>query len=224
MSTTFPSLPARALRAHAFKNCVSVVKAINRLVEPELSETSRQRMERSHEALRRMLALLAQDLVVEGGRASADFAFVSGEEVARAALARVEDVAEAAGVELVVQAGPGGVMGDAAALAEALSNVVLNAIQATSSGGVVFLSTYERHSGSQLWVVQDTGRGMSVEVLGQLGTPGFSRRPGGSGLGLAGAREVVDRHGGLTRVESKPGSGTVVSIWLPAEPPRGEGT
>jgi signal transduction histidine kinase len=220
----FPSLPARALRAHAFKNCVSVVKAINRLVEPELSETSRQRMERSHEALGRMLALLAQDLVVEGGRGSAEFAFVSGEEVARAAVARVEDVAEAAGVELVVHAGPGGVMGDAAALAEALSNVVLNAIQATTAGGAVFLSTRERPEGSQLWVVQDMGRGMSEEVLAQLGTPGFSRRPGGSGLGVAGAWEVVDRHGGLTRVESKPGSGTVVSIWLPAEPPRGEGT
>jgi signal transduction histidine kinase len=220
MSTTFPSLPARALRAHAIKNCLSVVKAINKLVEPELCEASRRRMERSHEALKRMLVLLDQDLVVEGGE-STELAFVSADEVIRSALARVEDVAEAAAVDLFVLAGPGGVVGDAAALAEALSNVVLNAIQATSSGGAVFLSTYERPDSSQLWMVQDTGRGMSEEILAQLGTPGFSRRRGGSGLGVAGTREIVRRHGGQTRVESQAGSGTVVSIWLPSEPPRG---
>src|SRR5271154_657769 len=116
MSTTFPSLPARALRAHAIKNCLSVVKAINKLVEPELCEASRRRMERSHEALKRMLVLLDQDLVVEGGE-STELAFVSADEVIRSALARVEDVAEAAAVELFVLVGPGGVVGDAAALA-----------------------------------------------------------------------------------------------------------
>ncbi len=169
-----------------------------------------------------MLVLLAQDLVVEGGQASAAFSFVQAEEVVRAVLGLVEDVAEAAGVELFVQVGPGGVVGDAAALAEALSNVVLNAIQATSAGGAVFLATYERPDGSQLWVVQDTGRGMTEEVLRHLGSPGFSRRRGGSGLGAACAREVVARHGGQARVESQAGSGTMVSIWLPSEPPHGE--
>jgi signal transduction histidine kinase len=220
MYTPLASLPARALRAHEFKNCIQVVKAVNKLVEPELSERSRQRMERSHAALTRMLGLIAQDFVVEGREALADSAYVSAKDVVRAVVARVEDVAEAGSVELLVQAGPGGVVGDAAALAEALGNIVLNAIQSTPQGGAVFVTTYEGPDGSQHWVVEDTGPGMSEEVLARLGTPYFSLRSSGSGLGLASAREVVGRHGGITHTESKPGSGTVVSIWLPYAPSR----
>jgi two-component system sensor histidine kinase HydH len=222
MQALLASLPARALRAHELKNCLQVIKAVNSLVEPELSEKSRQRMDRSHAAVTRMLGLISQDLVVEGGEAAAVSAFISANDVVRAAIARVEDVAEAGRVELFVLAGPGGVAGDAASLAEALGNIVLNAIQSTSPGGAVIVATDERPDGSQRWMVADTGTGMSEEVLARVGTPYFSLRSGGSGLGLAAARAVVGRHGGLTHIESKPGSGTVVSIWLPYAPPRGE--
>jgi signal transduction histidine kinase len=44
----------------------------------------------------------------------------------------------------------------------------------------------------------------------------FSRRKGGSGIGLTVAREIVERHGGRTQIESAPGSGTLVSIVLPS--------
>jgi signal transduction histidine kinase len=219
MHALLGSLPARALRAHEFKNCLQVIKAVNKLVQPELSKTSRQRMARSHAAVARMLGLISQDLVVEGGEAAAVSAFISANDVVRAAIARVEDVAEAGRVELVVHAGPGGVAGDAASLAEPLGNIVLNAIQSTSPGGTVFVATNERPDGSQRWMVTDTGPGMSEEVLARLETPYFSLRSGGWGLGLAAARAVVGRHGGLTHIESKPGSGTVVTIWLPYAPP-----
>ena len=146
--------------------------------------------------------------------------FASVEDVVRAVVDRVEDVAEAAGVQLVVHVGPGGVTGDAGDLAEALGNIVLNAIQATAAGGAVFIHTYDRPDGSQLWAVEDTGCGMSNEAMARLGSPGFSLRSGGSGLGLASARAIIGRHGGVTEVESKPGAGTLVTIWLPSEPPR----
>jgi signal transduction histidine kinase len=222
MHTSLASLSARALRAHEFKNCLQVVKAVNKLVEPELSETSRQRMERSHAAVARMLGLIAQDLVAEGGDASSVCAFVSAIDIVRAVVARVKDVAEAGRVELFVQPGAGGVVGDAAALAEALGNIALNAIQSTSPGGAVFVATHECPDGYQHWVVEDTGRGMSEEVLARLGTPHFSLRPGGSGLGFAAARAAVGRQGGVTHIESRPGSGTMVTIWLPYAPPPGE--
>jgi signal transduction histidine kinase len=215
--STLASHPVRALRAHALKNCLAVVSAVNKLVERELSEISRERMARSHEAVRRMGALLAEDLEVEGEQSATNHAFVCSEDIVRAVVARVEDVAEAAGTTLVVHAGAGGVIGDAVGLAEALGNIVLNAIQATPVGGVVLVATYECPDRSQLWVVQDTGRGMSAEDRARLGTQVSSCRPGGSGLGFAAARELVERHGGITRVDSSIGAGTVVSIWLPVE-------
>jgi hypothetical protein len=73
-------------------------------------------------------------------------------------VARVEDIAASAGVELLAHAGPGGVRGDAAGLAEALGNIVLNAIQSTPAGGAVFVANNEQSDGSQLWVVQDAAQ------------------------------------------------------------------
>jgi hypothetical protein len=92
--TPLAVLPARALRAHELKSCRHIVKAVNKLVESELSETSRQRIERWEAAVTRMVGLIAEVLLVEGGEAPAVFAFVSANDVVRAAIARVEDVAE----------------------------------------------------------------------------------------------------------------------------------
>jgi signal transduction histidine kinase len=88
-------------------------------------------------------------------------------------------------------------------LSEAPGNIVLNASPTTPPGGAGLAATFEHPDGSQLWVVHDTGRGRSKEDVLRLGTPFFSRRAGGSGVGLAAAREVIDRHGGLTHVESR---------------------
>jgi signal transduction histidine kinase len=216
-TTTFT--PARAWRAHALKNCLTVIHAVNKLVERDLSDVSRQRMERSHQALRRMVSMLSEDLAQSPDGSSED-ALMRVDELVHRVLARVEDVAEVAGVELFVQTGTGSLVGDIASLTEALANVVLNAVQATPTGGAVFIATYEHSDGGQLWVVQDTGCGMPGDVIAQIGTPRCSRRPGGSGFGLASALETFERHSGIVRFESEPGSGTIVSIMLPRPTPR----
>ncbi|AKU93816.1 Sensor histidine kinase [Labilithrix luteola] len=114
-----------------------------------------------------------------------------------------------------MQTGQGGVTGDIGELVEALANVVLNAIEATPPGGAVFVATYEGRDESQHWTVQDTGPGMPQTVLRRVGTPFFSNRVGGSGIGTALVREVIERRGGDYSIESKLGSGTFVSIRLP---------
>ncbi len=66
----------------------------------------------------------------------------------------------------------------------------------------------------------DTGPGVSPEVLERLGTPFFTTRPGGTGLGIAVARHWIARHGGALRVESALGEGTCVRTTLPLRRPR----
>jgi hypothetical protein len=78
MNAMTTSLRARAQRAHALKNCLAVVHAVNKLVEPELSEKSRERLERSQNALKRMLTLLDEDLTAGGTTDPTNRAFVQG--------------------------------------------------------------------------------------------------------------------------------------------------
>lgn len=63
--------------------------------------------------------------------------------------------------------------------------------------------------------IRDTGMGMTPEELAQVGTPLFSTRAFGAGLGVPIARETIRRHGGTVRYESEANQGTTVTIELP---------
>jgi len=209
-------LPARAARAHALKNCLAVVCAVNELVAPDLGETAQLRLARSRKALRRMAELIEEDLKLnhESCPSGAE-EFVSAEQVFDAVRLRVEDFAEAKRVRLEFLVGPGGLWGDGKALTEALGNIVKNAIESSRAGDTVVAASSNGVEGGQLWTVRDTGPGIPREVLPHLGTPFLSRKRGGTGLGIAVARDIFESHGGLLHIESAPGSGTTVSIWVP---------
>ena len=97
---------------------------------------------------------------------------------------------------------------------EALLNLTLNAIDATPAGGTVTLS-YARGADALELRVVDTGTGMDADTLARVGTPYFTRREGGTGLGAAHARAVAERHGGRLRYESHVRHGTTATLHLP---------
>jgi signal transduction histidine kinase len=107
--------------------------------------------------------------------------------------------------------------GDPRRLKEALLNLVANAIEATPPGGRVEIRIAERAGNVQI-AVQDTGRGMPPEVLARLGTPFFTTREQGTGLGVLLARGVFVQHGGTLEYASTPGRGTVAAGTLPLHP------
>jgi signal transduction histidine kinase len=99
-------------------------------------------------------------------------------------------------------------------LKEALLNLVANAIEATPPGGEVVVDV--RPSGDEIEIViRDTGRGMPAETLRRIGTPFFTTRDDGTGLGVVLARSVIAQHGGALHYDSEPGRGTRVRIKLP---------
>jgi two-component system response regulator PhcR len=63
--------------------------------------------------------------------------------------------------------------------------------------------------------IQDDGVGMAPEVLARVGTPFFTTRQGGIGLGLAQCQRLVGKSGGSFRIDSQPGVGTTVTFALP---------
>ncbi|HLE84057.1 MAG TPA: ATP-binding protein, partial [Thermoanaerobaculia bacterium] len=64
--------------------------------------------------------------------------------------------------------------------------------------------------------VTDRGAGIPPETLPRIFDPFFTTREGGSGLGLATAYSIVRQHGGAIRVDSTPGAGTAIELYLPA--------
>lgn len=106
---------------------------------------------------------------------------------------------------------------DARKLRQALLNFVLNAMQASSSGQKVTIDIGRACSVSgflRLRVI-DHGTGMSPEVLDRIRKPYFTTREGGTGLGVAVARGIVEQHGGNVQYETVRGKGTTVVVDLP---------
>jgi len=99
-------------------------------------------------------------------------------------------------------------------LHRALSNLVLNAMDAMPSGGVLSVRTLALDGRVQL-EVSDTGSGLSAEECGRLFTPYYTSKTHGTGLGLAIVQSVVSDHNGRVSVNSSPGRGTTFLIELP---------
>ena len=110
--------------------------------------------------------------------------------------------------------------GRQAALAEVMTNLILNAMDAMPDGGTLSIATRDAADGVVL-TVTDTGVGMPESVRRRIFEPFFSTKgEAGSGLGLSMAYSIVIRHGGDIRVDSEPGKGTTFTLTLPeaAEP------
>jgi len=108
----------------------------------------------------------------------------------------------------------GSIAADPDLLHRALSNLVLNAMDAMPQGGTLTLRTHENNDLSYI-EVSDTGAGLTPEARERLFTPYYTSKPHGTGLGLAIAQSVVSDHGGRIRVRSTSGCGTTFAIELP---------
>jgi two-component system NtrC family sensor kinase len=122
------------------------------------------------------------------------------------------------------------VIADATQIHQALTNLVVNAVQASARGGTVDVIVRAQRAtpptvaagapreGDYFAVtVQDHGQGMSAEVLARVFEPFFTTKPVGqsTGLGLSVANDIVEEHGGWISAESEPGRGSRFSLYLP---------
>jgi len=103
-------------------------------------------------------------------------------------------------------------------LQQALTNLALNAIQASEAGQEVKLRTARATSGAYVaFTVEDQGVGIGSEARERIFEPFFSTKPAGegTGLGLSVVRDIVEEHGGVVEVSSEPGVGSKFKILLP---------
>ena len=114
------------------------------------------------------------------------------------------------------------VKGDSISLQQLINNLVLNAIEAMDKGGLLEIttlkakSTFHRDRNVVTIGVKDTGgHGIAPENVKNIFNPFFTTKASGTGLGLAISHKIIERHGGVILLDSKPGKGTTFTIEFP---------
>jgi two-component system sensor histidine kinase AtoS len=109
---------------------------------------------------------------------------------------------------------------DPSRIAQALVNLLANAVDASPPGSRVELAGSEEFRDGARWVrceVRDRGSGIRAEHREEIFNPFFTTKEGGTGLGLAMVRKIAALHGGRVELESRPEGGTVMRLVLPGE-------
>jgi len=134
---------------------------------------------------------------------------------------------EAAAQEIAVSAESGRglrMIGDRRALKQIMLNLLSNAVKFTPTGGAIRVRARSTDA-AIVFSVADSGIGIPTDAVRRLGRPfeqvgnQFTKNHRGSGLGLAITASLASLHGGVMRIRSREGRGTVVSVRLPVEPP-----
>ena len=114
------------------------------------------------------------------------------------------------------------VPGHVDALGRALTNVLLNAVEASAPGSPLEVSARRAALNGRPMVevsVSDSGVGIPQDRLSRIWEPYFTHKPGGTGLGLAIVQQTLLAHDGAVAAESATGAGTTIRLFLPVEAP-----
>ncbi|HEY5998763.1 MAG TPA: PAS domain S-box protein [bacterium] len=214
--------------AHDFNNLLqgvsgSISLALHALDRPE---EARALLEQAETALHRSVSLTNQLLAFAKGGQPVKKVVAPGPLVEAAA--RFALSGSSIACEFFVGPEVRAVEVDEGQIAQAVHNLVLNALQAMPEGGRITIAVRNAPAAELLAAgipgaadfveisVRDEGRGIPPEHLGRIFDPYFSTKEAGSGLGLASTHAIVVGHGGEIRVSSKVGRGSVFSVYLPA--------
>jgi signal transduction histidine kinase len=219
-----------AVVSHDLRSPLATISTAAEVIERALGAGDLgSRVQRSLGAIRRSvdrMDRLVRDLLdlasVDSGSLALELAPRAAEEIAREVRSTFDAPARDKGVALAVDVAPGlpPVSCDKDRIAQALGNLVANAIKFTPAGGAVHIRVALDDGGIR-FLVEDTGQGIDPAAQAHL----FDRywhtaqpRREGHGLGLSIAKGIVEGHGGRIQVTSAPGQGSTFSIWLALEP------
>lgn len=116
------------------------------------------------------------------------------------------------------------ILGDESKLLQVFLNIIKNGVEAMKKGDVLEISTYPskelfgehgKIKRMALITITDTGKGMAEKDLQKIFLPFYTRKKGGTGIGLALSKKIMKDHGGMIAVKSLKGKGTTFSLYLP---------
>ena len=217
--------------AHDLRNPLqAIVMAATALAELPLPAEQRSRriglIKRCARDMDRLIADLLDASRMQAGTFAVRREPVAVPELLADVIERSQEHARSRDVQLVSEVEPNSrpIDGDGQRLAQAVSNLLNNAIKFTPAGGRVLLGA--RQSATHLdIVVQDTGCGIATADLASIFDRFWQadRTSAGAGLGLAIVKGIIDSHDGQIHVASIPGRGTTFRVRLPCSREMGPG-
>jgi two-component system sensor histidine kinase HydH len=202
--------------AHSIRNPIASIRTSAELAleeehQPETAEGLQDiigEVDRFDGWIRELLAFANEDGDPE---AEAELASVIGDSV-DALVSRATRQGVAITTNLQDDLSP--VSGEPRLLVQVINSLIANALDAMPQGGKLSIGTKDNNSFVQL-AISDNGFGIPADKLDGLFEPLVSHKRGGLGIGLALARQIVERYQGTISIASKQGLGTTVTIELP---------
>jgi signal transduction histidine kinase len=203
--------------AHELKNPLASIKGLAQLSVADASDpSSKRRFDVLLTAVDHMEAVLEEYLSFSRPVGDLEHTSLDLDEVVGEALDLVSTPARAAGVELQRQGSAGTLLADRRRILEALLNVLTNAIEASTPGSSVRVQLDRFDSTVRVRVV-DEGEGLPAETRAQVGTPYFTTKPEGTGLGIVVATSALRDHGGTLSLTNNEGRGATATLSIPVE-------
>lgn len=215
--------------SHEIRTPMNAIIGLTHLMQHDARDpTQAERLAKVAEAAQHLLSIINDVLdlsKIEAGKLQLECTDFRMDGMLSRVCALVGERARDKGLELVLDTDhlPLAAHGDETRLAQALLNLLGNAVKFTANGMVLLRGELLREDGPHLWLrfsVRDTGVGLSADQLERIFEPfeqadgTTTRRHGGTGLGLAITRHIVQMMGGEVGVDSQPGAGS--TFWFTA--------
>lgn len=210
--------------AHEVRNPLFAISATLEAVLATLGDTPEQQtLRRTLDHLREPTARLSElmsELLEYGKPLGHDLTPGSLDEVVGQAVRDCQPLAEGKGVGLTLRLDDREHRVDMIRprLLMALDNLIQNAVQHTPPGGTVVVELTEHLEGDHAWArcsVEDSGTGFRPEDLPRIFEPFFTRRKGGTGLGLSVVQRIVEEQRARISADNRPEGGAVITLDIP---------
>ena len=199
--------------AHEINNPVAAIRLHAQLLEEELSGEQRERVQTILGESSRIESLVSQWMFLVRPQPPETSPCDLAEVVSSVARTQTPAAAHAE-VTLKNETSAGlWVSADRRRIVQAMTNVLMNAIQA-AAGGEVIIAAKAGEQQIELSIA-DSGKGFSSAALAHGSELFFSEKEGGMGVGLSVAAEILRAHGGELRLANKSGGGAIVTLVLP---------
>jgi signal transduction histidine kinase len=197
--------------------------AVGGMPYPQLNERMPQLLRDAREGIDRVKRIVGDLKEFAGIHPSDSLEDVDLNRVVEKALGLVRSLTKKAASDLQVHLANGlpAIYGNGQRIEQVVVNLLVNACQAAAAAPMVLrVTTGFQEQRRELFLrIEDTGVGMTPEVMARIADPFFTTRRdrGGTGLGLSISHTIVQDHGGRMEFESRPGRGTTATVYLPVK-------
>ncbi|TDL35235.1 hypothetical protein E2R51_05810 [Jeotgalibacillus sp. S-D1] len=201
--------------AHEIRNPMTALKGFIQLLESSVKEDHSMYFGVIMSELQRIETIMTEFLMLAKPKSSA-YENVSLPCILKETADLMQAQATLYDIELNVNCKNKGqtLYGDGNRLKQVLINLVKNAIEAISGGGIIALQYFADDLGQHI-LVKDSGCGISDEHLTKLNEPFYTTKENGTGLGLVVSFKIVEEHGGKIEVTSEMGKGSIFHLLFP---------